>query len=144
MKAAAGYGLLFGFTSGLLTNVAPQPWGGILLWGFLALQSAAMTIVLLRRTRLPFASLSCVIATIVSAMAALLYGAGYDLFTFPLPWAAFFWTGFFVIPIVLYVDKFVNPDQWQAWRRHMDECSTWDIFQGHHIPDLRSHPGQPS
>lgn len=144
MKAAAGYGLLFGFAFGLLTNAAPRPWGEFLLWSLLALQSAVFTVVLYRRTRLPFASLAVLIATVVSAGAAILHAVGYDLFTFPLPWAAFFWVGIVLAPIVLYVDKFANPDEWQAWRRHMDECTTWDILTGHHIPDLRSHPGRAS
>ena len=48
------------------------------------------------------------------------------------------WAGWLAIPVTLYVDMFLHPAKWAAWKDHMNGISLWDMLRFRHIPDLRS------
>jgi len=138
MKAAMLYGLMLGIAFPLLTNVAPQPGGSILMWGAIAVQLAWAGALTWKRMGLFFSSLAMALGSGLSIMVVALYLAGYDLFSFPMPWAVVYWSGVVVGPITLHVDMFLHPAKWEAWKRHMEGVGLWDMLRCRHIPDLRS------
>ena len=138
MKAAMLYGLMLGIAFPLLTAVAPQPGGSILMWGAIAIQLAWGAVLTQARMGLFFSSLAMALGSALSIMVVALYATGYDLFTFPMPWAAYYWLGVIVVAITLHLDMFLHPAKREAWRRHMEKVSVWDMLRGRHIPDLRS------
>lgn len=138
MKAAMLYGLILGIAFPLLTSVAPQPGGSILMWGAIAVQLAWAAALTRERMDLVFSSSAMALGSALAVMVAALYAAGYDLFTFPMPWAAVYWVGVVVVPLTLYVDMFLHPAKWEAWKDHMEDMSIWDMLRFRHIPDLRS------
>ena len=138
MKSAMLYGLMLGIAVPLLTTMAPQPGGSILLWGAIAVQLSWAAALTRERTGLLFSSLAMALGSALAVMVVAVHAAGYDLFSIPMPWATVFWSGVVVAPITLHVDMFVNPAKWEAWKRHMEEISIWDMLRFRHIPDLRS------
>lgn len=129
---------MLGITAPFLTTVAPQPGGSILWWGAIAVNLAWAAALTRERTGLFFSSLAMALGSAMAIMAVALFAAGYDLFTFPMPWAAFFWSGTVVVPTTLHVDMLLHPAKWEAWKRHMEGMSVWDMLRFRHIPYLRS------
>jgi hypothetical protein len=138
MKAGILYGLMLGIVTPLLTKVAPQPGGSILMWGVIAVQLACAAALTRERMGLFFSSLAMALGSAWAIMVVALYAAGYDMFTFPMPWAAFYWLGAIVIPATLHVDMLLHPTKWEAWKQHMKGLGLWDLLRFRHIPDLRT------
>lgn len=141
MKAAMKYRALLGFLTPLFTYALPQPAGSIVLWGVFAVQLAWAATLIRKRTHLFFSSLAMAMGSAVSVMAVALLVAGYELIMLPMPWAAVYWLGVVAVPVTLYVDMFARPDEWEAWKRHMDDATLRDMLRGRHIPDLRREMG---
>lgn len=137
MRGSAVYGLLLGLLFIVLTRLAPQPIGSLILWGALALQSGWMAWLLLRRTRMYLASAAMIMTT---NMAILLMLAAVRGQTFPelsiefaVPSYALMLEGL----VLMAVAARVHRREWEAWRSFMQGKSAWDLVLGRHVPEQR-------
>ena len=136
MRSATLFGFIVGLAFPLATKVAPQPAGSILWWGLAAVQLAWASALVRERTGLLFSSLAMALGSVFAIAMVAAAATGYDLFTLPMPWLALLWSGVFVVPILLYVDKLVEPTKWEAWKAHQESMSLWDLLRFRHIPSL--------
>lgn len=137
MWGSAIYGFVGALITMLFLEVAPQPAGSMIWWGFLAAQLTWTALLCWRRTRLPFATAAMALGAAGSATLAALAAAGYALPEFPRVWWLPF--GVFVLsaPLLFHIESRVHASKWRQWRDHMELANAWDILTGRHIPHLR-------
>lgn len=137
MSGAATYGLFIGASIVLLGQVAPQPWGTVVLWTLITGQLIWGAVICWRRTGLPYATTSMAIGAVISALFAILAVLG-QIGWPPLKLVA----AGLAVPVMVVcnlAESRAHPAEWQEWRAHMDRTNAWDMFVGRHIPYLRKN-----
>ena len=137
MRGAAVHGALGALWMFLLGTVAPQPIGAVVLWALFAVYGAWGATVVWRRTALPFATASALLATLIAALLAGLAMRGWAFPALPPGWTVAIVAAMFLGPILLLVESKVHPLQWARWKAYADNKGAWDILLGRHVPDLR-------
>jgi hypothetical protein len=134
---SAIYGFFLGVGALLFIQIAPQPVGSILWWGFFAGQLTWGAALCRRRTRLPFATAAIVIAAATSGMLTALAAAGHVFPDLPREWWWPVGAGCVSAPLLFLVESRTHRSKWRQWRQYMEPKNAWDIFMGRHIPDMR-------
>jgi ABC-type polysaccharide/polyol phosphate export permease len=136
MLGAAVYGFFLGLGALLFIQLAPQPSGLILWWGFFAIQLTWGASLCWRRTRLPFATTAMVIAAASSGTLAVLAAVGHVFPDLPRTWWVPVGVGLFSSPLLFLVESRVHREKWMQWKQLMEQKNAWDILKGRHIPQL--------
>lgn len=136
MRGAAAYGFFLGIGAVMFTQLAPQPSGSIVWWGFFTMQLTWGAVSCWRRTRLPFAAAAMASAAATSAMLAGLAAAGHVFPDLPRVWWLPVGTGLLSGFLLFTIESRVNRVKWLQWKQFMERQSAWDVFTGRHIPRL--------
>jgi hypothetical protein len=137
MRGSAIYGLFLGVGIVLFLELAPQPLGSVVLWGFFAGQLTWAAALCWRRTGLPFVTAAMAIGAASSGMMAVLATAGHVLPDLLLAaWAPMVGVPF-AIALLMVIESRIHREKWLQWERYMAQKSAWDILRGRHIPELR-------
>lgn len=131
------YGLFLGVGALLFMQVAPQPAGSLLWWGFFAGQLTWGAALCWRRTGLPFATAAMAIAAATAGMLVALAPVGHTFPDLPSTWWAPVAAGLLAAPLLLMVESRVHRAKWKQWKQYMERKNAWDILVGRHIPNLR-------
>lgn len=136
-----------GMTYGVLlaaAAAAPQPLGLGLFWAVVALQLGLFSMVLWRRTRLPFATAGMVASAAGSLLSCGLNLTGYRWPAYsasfpglPMLWAAPVLALLIAGPVCLFVESRVNRTQYRAWRQRQKEQGVWGLIAFRDVPDMR-------
>ncbi len=137
MRGSAIYGFCLGVGGVLLAQIAPQPAGSILWWGFFTGQLTWGAALCWLRTGLPFATGAMAIAAATSGLLTALAATGHPYPDLPSGWWIPVGAGLGSAPLLLFVESRIHRTQWTRWGQYMESKSAWDIFAGRHIPDLR-------
>lgn len=137
MVGSVVYGIFLGVGAVLFIQVAPQPTGSILWWGFFAAQLAWASALCWRRTGLPLATAAMTIAAATSGVLAALAAAGHVFPDLPRIWWVPVGAGVLSAPLLLLVESRRHREKWMQWKEHMERKNAWDILLGRHIPELR-------
>jgi len=135
--ASMQYGALLGVVIVVLTKLAPQPAGAIILWSLFCIQLAWGALICWRRTGLPFATAAMINGSVMSAGLVVLALIGQPFPNLAQASWVLFGCGAAVGPLFLLIESRVNPEKWRDWKRHMETKTVWHILTGRHIPDLR-------
>jgi hypothetical protein len=139
MGKSAAYGLGGALVAFLLGSVAPQPWGSIVLWSLLGLQSLRFAYLLLRRTTMYTAAAGglCMALSCMGAVMAYTSGARpLDRMATAIPMIT---AGVIGLLLTLVVTPRVYKDQWARWREYQGRLKhgLWDFVLLRNLPDLR-------
>jgi hypothetical protein len=132
------FGLLIGVTFVVPPKLVPEPAGSVVFWAASAALLLRGALICWRRTGLPFATAAAIhgAAFSVAMSTVALFGQPFPGLS-PASWV-FFTIGAAIGPIFLLIESRVHPAEWQAWARHMERQTVWDIVLARHIPNLRN------
>ena len=146
MNMLHGKGAIQGVVAGtlgvLLGVIAPQPWGGMILWSLVSLVGMRGTWIVIHRTTMYASAVGGALMTVASLGVVIAVAAGYRFPAFPvaiaIPVFGLFGAGF----VATLAARRLYPDQVRRILEHMQgsRFSAWDLFLMRNIPDLR-HPG---
>ena len=136
MQAAGPFGALIGVVLAVTSNL-PQPAGSAIFWSLCGVQMVRGAVQCWRRTGLAFATAAMVHGGVVSLTLVVLAFLG-EPFLDQAPASLVWFVGVAGVgPLFLLIESRVNADKWQAWRRHMETVTAWDILALRHYPELR-------
>jgi hypothetical protein len=138
MYGAAAYGFFLAVAMLMLDGflVTASTW--LVFWLVLAVQLATAAVITWRRTGLPLAAASTMLASVISTVFAVAAVRGIVheelLRTYPLETIAVF-----LLLVFLFMEGYRrHRARWARWREHHQHCSFRDYLMFRHIPDLRS------
>jgi hypothetical protein len=137
MKTGASFGLFLGLTSFVFLDLAPQPAGQILWFGFWSVQVSWGAVTYWRRTRLPFMTAALVLGAVMSCCLTVLAAIGRPLGQM----SAEAWVlvvGTMVTGLLLiHIESRVNKSKVKQCAEYREHTTVWGALTFRHIPHLR-------